>query len=123
MLHIPAATDRFDQQNAGVELTTHEIDVVALVGKGDSLRSDHFEIEFETALVARLEGAERFERCSGRAMLLLLFRLQYAQCGKIILYLFECLQCCLPISRNGSVIAGASLLGERAAPAAIKEAL
>src|SRR6202161_457227 len=79
LLRIPAAAERFDQQDAGVELPTHEIDVVALVGKGHSLRSNHFEIEFETALIARLESTEGLQRCAGCAMLLLLFRLQNAQ--------------------------------------------
>lgn len=51
-------------------------------------------------------------------MLLLLFPLQNAQCGKIILYLLKCLQGRLTISRDGSVIAGAGLLRQRAAPAA-----
>jgi hypothetical protein len=42
-------------------LPTHEIDVVALVGKGRSLRSHHFDIEFKTALIARLNGTSNFE--------------------------------------------------------------
>src|SRR5882757_8639514 len=56
-------------------------------------------------------------------MLLLLFPLQNAQCREIILYLLECLQSCLTISRDSGVIMPASLPRERATPAAIEEGL
>jgi hypothetical protein len=62
LLRIPAASERFDQQHAGVELPTHEIDVVALVGKRRSLRSHDIDIEFKPPRIARLKITEGLER-------------------------------------------------------------
>jgi hypothetical protein len=56
----PPASEHLDQQNARIEFSTHEIDVVALVGKGSSLRN-HGDIEFKTTRIARLQITERLK--------------------------------------------------------------
>jgi hypothetical protein len=49
---IPSAADSFDQENTRIHATSHEIDVIALIGQEHRLRRDYLQIVVDAARVA-----------------------------------------------------------------------
>jgi hypothetical protein len=83
---------------------TLNVDVVALVSKGNRLGSDHLKVVVHSALIAVGEQLQRLGSRRRRLMLLVRFLLQDTQLDQIIFHFLKCIQRCLAICGDGSVV-------------------
>src|SRR3989442_14931481 len=56
--HVPAAPERFHQQDAGVHAASEDVDLVALVREGHGLRGDDLQVVVHTTPIAVGEELE-----------------------------------------------------------------
>src|ERR1700756_4974895 len=93
----PAAAEGFDEENAGVHAAALDVYVVALVLESNGLCVDELEVGAAAASVAIREELKRIFGRGGGFGLLLIFVVEDAQGGEIVLHFLECGERGLPI--------------------------
>src|SRR5258707_4311874 len=120
---VPAAAQRLDEKNAGIHLSAHDVDIIALIVQRGGLSRHDLQIRVEAADVPVVEYLLCRLRRQRGLMLVFGLLLENTQRDQVVFLLLKRRERCLTVIRDGLIVASVGLLGYGGSAACIENRL